>query len=99
MASSSVSPKSFLNNLITSASTSLWRNWQIILRMIFLTVSLQCRVEHLLSSEKVVVVGLLVGEKARLETKLVDEMVSEAVVVGQPHRAKLSLPAFLQVSE
>ena len=99
MASSSVSPKSFLNNLITSASTSLWRNWQIILRMILLTVSLQCRVEHLLSSEKVVVVGLLVGEKARLETKLVDEMVSEAVVVGQPHRTKLSLPAFLQVSE
>ena len=42
---------------------------------------------------------MLILEEACLESKLVDEMVSEAVVVRQAHRAKLRLPAIFQISE
>ena len=45
------------------------------------------------------VIGVLVEEEARLEPKLVYEVVGEAVVVRQPHRAQLRLPAILQISE
>ena len=45
------------------------------------------------------VIGVLVEEEARLEPKLVDEVVGEAVVVRQPHRAQLCLPTILQISE
>ena len=45
------------------------------------------------------VVGVLVNEEARFESKLVDEMVSEAVMLWQTHRAQLCLPAFLQIPE
>ena len=53
--------------------------------------------KYLSSAEVVVVVSVLVEEEARLNPELVDEMVSEAVVVRQPHRTQLCPPAFLQI--
>ena len=44
-------------------------------------------------------VGMLILEEARLEPKLLDEVLKEAVVVRQPHRAKFCLPFVLQISE
>ena len=44
---------------------------------------------YLPSPEIVVIISMLILEEASLKSKLVDEMVSEAVVVRQAHRAKL----------
>ena len=53
----------------------------------------------LLSPDEVVVVGPVVQKRARLQTKLFDEEVGEAVVMRNAHWADLSLPAVSQISD